>query len=393
MRRIAMTPRADWRPGLRKYPFGVQALGGGARWREKARYQFDAGEIDHIESVADEIHAMILEAVRYTVLGEHTAGFGYDRAVVRLIDESWRSHWSGGAYCDRAGPLVGRLTFAFDGGESLKLLEAHYDGAPGLFAAAIIQRNWVETQTAGAAQFNGLHEGLVERWAELAEATDPQAGGALHCACLIPDPVREGELAYVAGAAEEAGLTVRTVALQDVAWDGRRCRDADGEIVARLYKLYPWTHLNGDDFVGCVVRGDMTVIEPAWTELASNHGLLALLHHLYPSHPNLCRAGGDAAAVYGAERAVRRGFIGREYAPQHVLDAGGGVLWREGAETFDGPALWLEEPPLFCDGESGTTAVVDAWIVGGKCLGMSVREADGPYVGADGWVAPSLFVE
>lgn len=393
MRRIPMKPRADWRPGLRKYPFGVRSLGGGARWREKARYEFAASEIDHIESVADEIHAMALEATRYAVVGDHVAAFGYDRIAARLIEDSWRSYWSGGVYDDRAGPLVGRLTFAFDGGESLKLLEIHYDGAPGLFAASIIQRNWVETQMAGAAQFNALHEGLVERWAELAESAEAPAGGLLHFACFTPDPAREGQLAYVAGAAEEAGLHIAMTPLQNIGWDGRCYRDGDGQFVSWLYKLYPWLHLNDETFAASVRNGGVTAVEPAWTELTSNHGLLALLRHLYPSHPNLCRAGGDLAAVAGAEKVVQRSFLGQDCAPIRLHQSGDGSIWGADADAFVGPCLWLEKPPLFRDDDEGVVAVIDAWIVGGKCLGMSVRESHEPLVDAESWIAPSLFVE
>jgi glutathionylspermidine synthase len=396
MRRIDIRPRADWRPGLRKHPFGVAASPAGGNWRENARYEFTAGQIDHIESVADELHAMVLEAVRFAVIGDHLPGFGFSRAAARLIDDSWRSYWSGGVYDDRDGPLVGRLTLAFDGGESVKLLEAHYDGAPGLFAAAIIQQNWLEMQSPGAAQFNALHEGLVERWGELTAAAAGPAQGLLHLSCLTPDPAREGELAYIAGTAAEAGLHVALTPLQDVHWDGRCLRDGAEQFIGRLYKLYPWQSLAEASFGGYLTGGAVTVVEPAWTAVASNHGLPALLRHLYPAHPNLCRAGGDAAAAAGAERVIQRSFLGLEHASTRLLQADGGVLWSNDAEPPQGPVLWMEAPPMF--EADGVTAVIDAWIIGGKCMGMAVREDDvtpagGLPVGAGGRIVPHVFVD
>lgn len=388
-----MKPRADWRPGLRKHPFGVRSLGAGGLWREKARYEFAAGQIDHIESVADEAHAMVLEACRYAVSGEHLPAFGYSRQATRLIEDSWRSYWSGGAYDDRAGPLAGRLTFAFDGAESLKLLEAQYDGPVGLFAAAIIQRNWLETLAPGASQFNGLHEGLVERWGELAAAAEAPAGELLHFTCLTPDPAREGELAYAAGAAEEAGIAARLLPLQSVGWDGRGFCDDEGLPIDWLYKLYPWQSMAEEEFGARIREGAPAVVEPAWTALASNHGLLALLHHLYPAHPNLCRAGGDAAAVAGAERAAQRGFFGLEHAPARLFNADGGLLWSNIDGEPEGRCVWLEQPPTFVDEDEGISAVIDAWVIGGKCLGMAVREAEGAVVGRDGWIIPHLFTD
>lgn len=367
-------------------------MGAGALWREKARYEFTASDIDHIESAADEVHVMLMEAARFAVAGDYLPAFGLSQTAARLVEGSWRAHWSGGVHDDRAGALVGRLTFAFDGYESLKLLEAQYDGAPGLFAAAIIQRNWMETQLSNASQFNGLHEGLVERWAELARAAEPPAGGVLHLTCLTPDPAREGELAYIAATAQEAGIAVDLLPLQSIGWDGRDFRTPENQYIGWLYKLYPWQSAADEAFGGHLRSSGLTVLEPAWGWLLSNHGLLALLGHLYPGHPNLCRAGGEPAAVAGAERVIQRSFMGLEHAATRLLDGQGAVLWANEDETFTGPTLWMEAPPLYEDGE-GVSAVIDAWIVGGKCLGMSVRESAEPMVGPLGGIVPHHFVE
>ena len=71
-----MKPRADWRPGLRKYPYGVRAMSAGAGWREDTVYEFTASQIDLIESVADELHSMIAVAVRHVMEHKLFASLG-----------------------------------------------------------------------------------------------------------------------------------------------------------------------------------------------------------------------------------------------------------------------------------------------------------------------------
>jgi glutathionylspermidine synthase len=390
MRRIAMKPRADWRPGLRKYPFGVRAMGAGALWKEKARYAFTEQQVDLIEGSADEVHALLLEAVRFAVDGEHLPGFGIGGAGALLVERSWAAHWSGGFFQDSAGPLVGRLTFAFDGRDSLKLLEVQYDGAPGLFAAAIIQQNWREAQCPDAQQFNGLHEGLVERWGELSRAIGHHPELPVHFTCFTPDTAREGELAYVAAAAQEAGLAVDLLPIQAIGWEGGRFIDAVGRPIDWLYKLYPWQSIADGAFGQHLRGGGMTVVEPPWGWLASNHGLLALLWHRHPRHPSLCRAGGDPGAVAGAERVIQRGFLGLEHAETRLLQADGTVLWSNCADAPSGPCVWLELPPWYHDDEVAM-AVVDAWMIDGKCLGMSVRESAEGFVGPGAIIAPHVI--
>lgn len=389
MRRIAIKPRADWRPGLRKYPFGSAALGAGALWREDCVYRFSASQIDMIESVADEVYALVLDAVRQVVDGDHLAGFGIDGAAARLIETSWQSHWSAGMFADRSGLLVGRLTFAHDGRDGMRLLEVNFDGPSGLFAASIIQGNWRDALSPEADQFNALHEALVERWEELAIASEPPVTGPLHLSCLAGDPMRQGEMAYLAGAAEQAGIAVRHTPLDHVGWDGRFFRDDEGGVIEWLYKGCSWQLLADTSFATHARNSPVRIIEPAWGGLASNHGLLALLSHRHPRHPNLCRATTEPATLSGAERVVARAFSGMEHAVTHYFVEGEAV-WASSDVPITGPAVWFEAPPTFV--EDDVTAVVDAWIVGGKCLGMSIREAAGPFVGAISAHVPHVYL-
>ncbi|MGQ9369639.1 glutathionylspermidine synthase family protein [Azospirillum sp. ST 5-10] len=387
MRRFSATPRANWRPGLIRYPFGMAAVGAGARWREDVRYEFSAQQIDLIESVADELHGMLREAVRRVLVERCLPALGIRADGARLVEAGWADYWRQGGVNERAGGLVGRLTLAYDGRDSLKLLGCNYDVPDGLFAAAIVQRNWREALAPDADQFNGLHEGLVERWEELASGAFGRE--RVHLACAVPDPEREGETAYLAATAAEAGIPAKIVALQGIGWDGVRFRDPDGEAIAWLHKHHPWEDLVESGFAASLRAGGMAILEPAWRWPLSNHALPALLWSLYPGHPNLCRATADEAGLHDVEAVTVRSFFGLDHPTERITVRGEPVADTGPMVANPGGWLWLETPPLFQ--QDGAYAVLHAWIVGDKCLGMSVRESADPRVGPDSAVVPHLF--
>ena len=383
-----MKPRADWRPGLRKYPYGVRAMNAGAFWREDVRYEFAAPQIDLIESVADELHTMAREAVRAMVDGKMLAQLGIRGEVARLLEASWNDYWAAGRLNERAGGLVGRLTLAYDGRDTVKLLGCNYDTGEGLFAASIIQRNWREALMGDANQFNGLHEGLVERWEELWAGMPARA--RVHLACATPDPVRESELAYLAATAMEAGIATHLLPLQSVGWDGGRFVDDEGQPMSWLAKLYPWQGLADEAFLRKLRAGGMSALSPLWCWPMSNHGLLALLWARYPRHPNLCRASFDPADLGGCDAVTVRSLFGLDDAAQRMM-VHGQTVSDTGTPDADYPGgrVWLETPPMF--EEEGVHAVLHAWVIGDKCLGMSVRESADPRVGSDAAMVPHMF--
>lgn len=384
MRRTTIIPRADWRPGLRKYSFGSAAAPAGDGWCEEIRYDFSAQQIDLIESVADEVHVMVRGAVGHAMQERLLPLLGVQGEMARLTETTWQDYWRGGAVNDRAGGLVGRLTFAYDGRDSLKLLACNYDSADGLFIAAIIQRNWLELQGPRFDQFNGLHVALVERWEEMND------GRHLHLTCLTPDPAREGELAYLAATAAEAGVGTTLLPLQDIRWDGSRFRDRDRAVITRLAKLYPWEAMAEDAYARNLRMGAMGVVEPAWRWLMSNHGLLSVLWRQYPRHPNLCRAATDSGSLGGCDVVLSRSFLGLDHARTRIMVHGQVVSDSDPAAAVTaGGTVWMEMPPLF-EHDKGY-AVIDAWIVGEKCMGMTVRESPDPLVGPEARIVPHIF--
>lgn len=385
MRRVTTKSRVDWRPGLRKYPFGVRAMGAGAGWREDVRYEFTVAQIDLIESVADELHGLILQATRSVIERKAFGSLAIPSGPARLIEASWNDYWAGGRGNERAGGLVGRLTLAYDGRDAIKLLACNYDTCDGLFTASIIQRNWLEAMCGDADQFNGLHSGLIERWEELSAGSGREH---IHLTCYTPDSRREGELVYLSATAADAGIASDLLPIQAIGWDGRRFRDAEGGPIAWLGKIYPWEAMIDDAFGQHLRSGGLSVLEPLWRWVPSLHGFLAFLWYFYPQHPNLCRAALEKSDLSSSDAVTIRSNFGLDHAAVRMIEHGK-IIGDTNVDDIPGGFLCLETPTTFV--EEDMHAVIDAWIVGDKCLGMTVRESKDARVGPESATVPHLF--
>lgn len=386
MKRIANAPRANWRDALSEYPYGEAAVAAATEWDETVRYEFSADEIDTIEAAADEVHGLINDAVRHVIDGRLLGLVGFSTDSARMVGESFKTYWNSGSPEERHGGLFGRLDFAYDGRDPPKLVGACYDGPSGLFAASIVQWNWLESQFPDADQFNGLHEGLVERWGSFAVGV--RGRNQVHLTCATPNPKTEGELAYLAATADEAGLETVTLGVQDIGWDGRQFLDLDNHKINWLAKLYPWEAMMEEQFGGFLHKSGILIQDPLWRMPASNHALLATLWELYPEHPNLCRASLSETDLAGAPSILRRSFYGLERPAEQITD-GGRVVADTGAAANPGGYVYLARPRTFS--QAGRQVLLNAWVVGDKCLGMTVRESTDPIGWADAAMVPHVF--
>lgn len=109
-------------------------------------------------------------------------------------------------------------------------------------------------------------------------------------------------MTYLADTANQAGWRVQTLPIEQIGWEPRKQRFMDhrNEPISTLFKLYPWEWMCQDAFAAELSRSSMLVLEPAWKQVLSHKGLLALLWEWYPDHPNLLPAffsgPGDCAA-------------------------------------------------------------------------------------------------
>ncbi len=390
MQRIEIAPRPDWAAKAEALGFDWHSAPSaddpvGRYWDESAYWKFTAEEIDALEAATEELHTMCLAAAERVIAGKLLPHFGFDARAIALIEDSWRVRGD-------LPSLYGRFDFAYGGTEPPKMLEYNADTPTGLYEAAVVQWAWSQERFPDADQFNSIHEGLVEAWADIKRAHADVAH--VHFTSLAPHAEDEGTVRYMMDTALEAGLPVKAVAAADIGWsvspdirDSGDFIDLDDNPIRALFKLVPWDWLLADQFGADLARkvsaGEMTVIEPAWKMVLANKAILAVLWEMYPDHPNLLPAFMDRAAFAPGTTVVAKPLLGREGANISIATLGekGAVV---GAPLATMPGQYGQEgyvyqalaPRAAAVDSAGQThhAVIGSWVIAGRSRGIGVRE-------------------
>lgn len=350
MRREVRQARADWRERVDTLGFDFHTIDGVPYWCEDACYRFTAAQIDQLEAVGNELHAMCLEVVADVVeRGDHHE-LGLDDRAAALVDYTWRSG-------ERA--LYGRFDLAWDGRGAPKMLEYNADTPTSLFEAAVVQWHWLEDTGAGADQFNLIHESLVARWREVA---DPSR--RVHFAGCLEAPEDRVTLDYLRDTCLQAGFQTLALDISQVGFDGRAFVDMDDRPLAQIFKLYPWEWMQAEAFAQHLPRTPTRWIEPAWKQVLSNKSLLPLLWRRFPGHPNLLPASHDPRDIDGPVVAKPR--FGRE--GEGVRIETGGIAAAQAGEVYQAYA------PLYATAHGH--ALLGLWVVGDAAVGLGMREDD-----------------
>ncbi|MGY1434996.1 glutathionylspermidine synthase family protein [Streptomyces reniochalinae] len=381
MDRHTITPRPGWRETVEEqgciYPL-TRYPDGSFRpyWDESAYYSFTLPEVEALEEVVEELHAMCLRAAAYIVEENRFADLGITQpALVDRVAEAWRRR-------DEVPSLYGRFDLRYDGrGEPAKLLEYNADTPTSLVEAASPQWFWMEERFPGADQWNSLHERLVEVWKKQAALLPP--GAPVHFAHSARDELGEDlmTVAYLQETAEQAGLETVAIPVEEIGWDRLSGRFVDQRLkfVRACFKLYPWEWLASDRFGRHVLEtldngggtGTTLWIEPAWKMLLSNKALLAILWELYPGHPNLLPAYLDGPrGLAGTSGWAAKPLLGREGAGVTLHEPGSALSVR------DEPCCYQALCPL--PAFDGNRTVLGTWVVDGEAAGLGIRESAGP---------------
>jgi glutathionylspermidine synthase len=179
----------------------------------------------------------------------------------------------------------------------------------------------------------------------------------------------------------QAGLDAPFLHVDEIGWDGRRFLDLEGAPIAHCFKLYPWEFLLRDAFGANVAAAPTRWIEPAWRMVLSGKGILALLWELFPDHPNLLPAFLEPGRTGGPE--IAKPLWGREGA--NVTAPGHATPGPYGEEGFVHQA-WAELPCF-----DGRYPVLGSWVVGGKAVGLGIREDDTPITRDTSRFVPHCF--
>ena len=280
MRRLKLTPRRDWQEQVEKLGLIFHTAQGETYWDEAVCYQFEASEIDELESSTAELQRLCLEAAQFVIDRDRFEEFGIPHAVRALIREDW----------EREPPSIyGRFDLAYDGTSPPKLLEYNANTPTALLEASVVQWYWRQEVFPATDQFNSIHEKLMAKWSELKKYLKD---ATVHFTSM---PAEEDliTITYLRDTAEQAGIHTRQLAVREIGWNEatQTFRDVEDKPIRTLFSLYPWEWLLAD-FAEPILRtyGRMDWIEPIWKMLWSNKALLAILWELFPGHPNLLPA-------------------------------------------------------------------------------------------------------
>ncbi len=375
MRRRQMSPRGDWPNRLEQIGFTYHSMTGGY-WREDAAYEFSEGEIDRLESATEALHQLCVEAAGRVIRDNRFAELRIPEDWRPLIIRSWERQDSS---------VYGRFDLRYDGVGDPKLLEYNADTPTGLLEASVAQWYWLREVSPDADQFNSLHERLIRRWSSLLRHASHDL---LHLACLDQCEEDRQNLFYLADTAHQGGWRVQTLPVEQIGWDarGRQFVDQTAEPMESLFKLYPWEWMCQDRFAEHLAGSRMHVFEPAWKQLLSNKGILALLWEWYPDHPNLLPAAFSAPP--GGQSYVRKPLWGREGGNVTIVD--GGMVIETGGPYDVNTVVYQEYSPLPVF--DGWHPVIGSWIIGEEASGIGIREDQGLVHGDLSRFVPHFFL-
>ena len=273
MQRHAFSPRPNWREKVEQIGFTYHTHENGPYWDESAYYQVTAAEIDSIESAANTLHALCIDAAESVIKHGWWDRLAIPAVAVPLILRSWeRDDFS----------LYGRFDFAYDGRTPPKLLEYNADTPTALIEASVAQWFWLQDSFKWADQFNSIHERLIDAWKKIGEER-------VHFASVSEHPEDEQTIRYLQDTCHQAGLATKLTPIEQIGWNESRSAfvDQDDQKITTCFKLYPWEWMWREEFAKFLPRETVRFIEPAWKMPLSNKGLLPILWELFPDHPNL----------------------------------------------------------------------------------------------------------
>lgn len=355
MQRHRSIPRPGWREKVAEIGLTYHSHDEGPYWDESAAYELSAREVELLETAANTLHYLCIDAAEAVIHHGWWERLGIPELAIPSIERSWeRDDFS----------LYGRFDLAFDGHTPPKLLEYNADTPTALIEASVAQWFWLQELHPGTDQFNSIHERLIAAWARC-------PAGSIHFSSVRDHPEDEQTVLYLRDTCEQAGRQTRPVYIDDLGWDRRRERfvDLEDRPIEQCFKLYPWEWLWQEEFRGPLAQDRIRFIEPAWKMLLSNKGLLPILWELFPEHPNLLPAYEESAPL--GERYVRKPKLSRE---------GSNVTWVEGGVTLEetggqygreGHVYQALAPMPEWDGQR---PVFGVWVVDHAAAGLGIRE-------------------
>jgi glutathionylspermidine synthase len=376
MERCIVRKRDNWKQKFDELGFSFHSMGG-VYWNEGACYEFTSEEIDHLEEVTAELHALCLQAVDYVIDRNLFRKIGIPERWGAYAAESWK----------RKDPsLYGRFDFSYDGKGEPKLLEYNADTPTSLVESSIAQWVWLEELFPAYDQFNSIHEKLQDAFTAV-KSTLPQQQ-PFYFTCVQDHEEDFVTVEYLRDVAVQSGLDGRHIFIEDIGFDAeaKRFCDQDNNPIEYVFKLYPWEWLLADEFGENVINGQIRFFEPAWKMILAGKGILPLLWEMSPGHKNLLPSFFEEGRITGD--LVRKPFFSRE---------GANVVLRTGGNTYEGTDahygieghVYQQAHPL--PDFNGSHAVIGSWVVNGLPAGIGIREDRTPITTNSSLFVPHYF--
>ncbi|GAB3263976.1 glutathionylspermidine synthase family protein [Kineosporia babensis] len=330
-------------------------------WFEGAAYRFTEPQIDELERVTDELHAMAMHATRVMC---------HDPATLqrlRIPEYAWpylrksvEEDWT----------LYGRFDLLWDGSSAPKMLEYNADTPAALVETAVTQWSWLETVQPERDQWNMLHERLVHTWRRHLKDNE-----FVHLVAGVAEPLEDwNTIAYLADTVREAGGRPITLPIDQIGLvpGSNTFVGLENDPISLCFAMYPWEWMLAEDFGRAALESAVNWLEPVHKVLTGSKAVLATMWELYPDHPNLLPAywspdklGPDYVMkpVHGWEGAgvkvIRNGETAASVADRHT----------EGQQAIF--QHYYEIPRI-----GDCLPVLGTWVIGGHAAGLGIRETD-----------------
>jgi glutathionylspermidine synthase len=372
MKRHSCEPRDGWQQKAEQVGLTYHTHDEGPYWDETAFYELSRAEVDLLESAANTLHYLCIDAAEAVIENNWWARLGIPDFAVPAIMRSWEQD---------DFSLYGRFDLAYDGESPPKLLEYNADTPTALIEASVAQWFWLQDTHPDADQFNSIHERLIEAWKRW-------GGKTIHFSSIKEHPEDEMTVLYLRDTCEQAGVQTKSIYIEDIGWDEKQSCfvDLDLSRIERCFKLYPWEWLWHEEFGNHLRLNPVQFIEPTWKMLLSNKGLLPILWELFPDHPHLLPAY-DAAEPL-ANRYVRKPRLSRE---------GSNVSWVEGGVVIEetggdyGEEGFVYQAPATLPQFGEHRPIFGVWVVDHEAAGLGVREDSRRITGNLSRFVPHLF--
>jgi glutathionylspermidine synthase len=367
MERLRIEPRPDWEAQVESTGFKFYRPEHQICWDESVCYVFKPEEMTAIEAATNEVQGMCEAVIDNVVQNQRYSEFNIPQYAWELIEQSWHR---------RDKNIFGRLDFSYDGQQPPKLLEYNADTPFAMPEASIVQKQWLQQVWPGKAEFNNIHQSLVNAWRAFESP--------IHLISFEHPVKKEADvnIAYLAATIKEAGRIAKVVQLYKVLWDGEYFREPDNTIIQTVVKLYAWEHLIDDVYGNHAHQRTMQIIEPIWKMILSNKALLVLLWELFPDHPNLLPAFFSCERINGDY--AKKPLFGR-FGENITLSSNNGSI-SSGGNYAEGPYVYQKLHPL--PNMDGNYPTIGSWLIEGRSVGVVIREDITPITNEDSRQVP-----